>query len=341
LCDIFHENPWVQYDHCIESMKYYKIIKDDEKASKMGILLNQIKQKLPIHPVPIEIMSKIEYDNYLRDVKKKVSDFFISYPNDICSILGKNSWFVPNLSEINLMKDVYLQDSITLKIFPGIKVVDQNRNISDDIGDERLGQSSLWKMYGIYIQIWSYLHIQEYIHEAIKSNLLSLSNVLNYLHNHTWVGTFEIETETDSEVRSWISAINPGLDEFFKNHYLILRGHEPNFILMIDSLTLKFEGLFRQYCLKNNINITQINLEGRTPPMVELDLNKLLYDSQIKEVIDHENLAFFRFLFIEKQGYNLRNDVAHGLLHERLYSEYLANLLFTAIIRLASEELRK
>jgi hypothetical protein len=102
--------------------------------------------------------------------------------------------------------------------------------------------------------------------------------------------------------------------------------------MFIDSMTLKIEGLIRElFTLKGYPTIIQNN---ETKTAQEKDINHLLHDEKIGEFLDQDELLFYRYLFIEQEGINLRNRVAHSLFLEQEYDMGLAYLLFIALLRL-------
>ncbi len=67
----------------------------------------------------------------------------------------------------------------------------------------------------------------------------------------------------------------------------------------------------------------------------EKDLNALLREERIKELFDEDDLLFFKFLLVEKAGYNLRHKVAHSLMLFQEYNINYMHLLILTLLRLA------
>ena len=72
---------------------------------------------------------------------------------------------------------------------------------------------------------------------------------------------------------------------------------------------------------------------------MEKDITALLHEQSIMDFIGDDNLLFFKFLLIEKAGYNLRHRTAHSLMILNEYTIDLANLLFIAVLKLAQYDL--
>jgi len=69
-------------------------------------------------------------------------------------------------------------------------------------------------------------------------------------------------------------------------------------------------------------------------------LNALLHEEKMKQIFDEDELFFFKFVLVEKAGYNLRHRIAHSLM---LFSEYQINymhLLFLILLKLGKYDLR-
>ena len=84
-----------------------------------------------------------------------------------------------------------------------------------------------------------------------RLNQLTYQDFLAYLTKHTWLGTVRQETDLGGATISfnWISLIAPSIMEYFiqMQGALLSSTYKPNFVLCIDSLTLKMEGLLRDF----------------------------------------------------------------------------------------------
>lgn len=61
----------------------------------------------------------------------------------------------------------------------------------------------------------------------------------------------------------------------------------------------------------------------------------------IKKLFDEDDLLFFRFLLVEKAGYNLRHKVAHSLMFFQEYDVDSMHLLILALLRLGKYDFVK
>jgi hypothetical protein len=72
--------------------------------------------------------------------------------------------------------------------------------------------------------------------------------------------------------------------------------------------------------------------KGRTISQ-EKDIHELLYEEEVTKLIDKDDLLFFKFLLVEKAGYNLRHNVAHSLMTFYEYNIHFMNLLIMAVLK--------
>ena len=105
--------------------------------------------------------------------------------------------------------------------------------------------------------------------------------------------------------------------------------------MSLDSLTLKIEGLFRDLCRNYSVATSRHKQDNSQRNIaLEKDIGALLREDAITELFDEDDLLFFKFLLVEKVGYNLRHKIAHSLLPFQGYSWSYMNLMILALLRL-------
>lgn len=196
------------------------------------------------------------------------------------------------------------------------------------------------KIYRLALENYTYQLVHAIIIEAVKKGKLTPQNVCEYLQHHSWLGQpIPHPTPSGGEIEvKWLDLIEPAIHSYLNALQDFVESEKtPNFILSLDSLTLKFEGIFREFCALHGISRTkQITERGKTLTR-EKDLNNLLYDDydEVSKILGVNEIEFFRFVFVEQSGLNLRNNIAHCLLLKEQYSMYFANLVFLAILRIS------
>ncbi len=93
-----------------------------------------------------------------------------------------------------------------------------------------------------------------------------------------------------------------------------------------------------RYLLKSNGNLTlkkQNNVGGYDEKLLE----HLLADPNLIDVLGKDTRFYYRVLFTERRGFNFRNDCTHGLMCPSKFSMENTDLVFHALLILASLKL--
>jgi hypothetical protein len=169
-------------------------------------------------------------------------------------------------------------------------------------------------------------------------------SIYSYLEKHTWYNQKfrrKLKENKIEEKANWLSLIAPGLHSFltqFELSVLLNTNKINNYILAIDSLTIKFEGAFRDF----------INLCGgftdkfneKTQLIQVQTLEELLENPKAIELFSDRDIELFKYAFT-KNGKNLRNDVAHSYMSFTDYSLEKISLIFLCYLRLGKYELKE
>ena len=212
--------------------------------------------------------------------------------------------------------------------------------------DER-SYASLMRYYPWWLSTRTLMMLVPLLYETVKSGTLLRETVLNLLRSKSWLGTGVSRVDSPNSGSSsgtWLDQVAPGIEHYFEEVQRIAKNpqYRPNFVLMVDSLVPKVEGIIRDLCrLCGGVTVNMTtDHRGRTVER-EKDLHSLLYEDAIVASLDEDDLLYFRFLFVEQAGYNLRNLVAHGLTTQEHYTLKYALLTLLAVFRIARYEVRK
>ena len=102
-----------------------------------------------------------------------------------------------------------------------------------------------------------------------------------------------------------------------------------NFILAIDSMTVKFEGALRDFIRLCGGNTTTL----KKGVLTEQVLEELLENQITKKYFSIKDIELFKHTFTQK-GKNLRNNVAHSFMQYSDYTWEVAIQVFLCILRL-------
>ncbi len=181
--------------------------------------------------------------------------------------------------------------------------------------------------------------VQYIIIEGVKIGKLNLQYLIGYLLDHSCF--FDLQTKIyagEEKIKyNWSSSIIRIFETYFNEinlAYSDAKKRYPHLIEITDSLVLKFEAFLR-LILEKHKQPTLTSKTKETHVVREKDINALLYDNYLAKVFTFEDILFFRYLFVAKEGLNLRNDIAHSLLLPEQYTVELFNLVFFAFLRLS------
>lgn len=171
------------------------------------------------------------------------------------------------------------------------------------------------------------------IKEDFKGHLAKYSSLL--LNSQSFILHFVIEggiskgiltTETTIEFlnRSCIiekerfDIIERGLKAFFDNDYLVF----------IHLMIPQFEESLRNLLEMNGGNI----LIDKSKAYQLKTFHQVLEDKIVEDAFGESNIHYFKVLFTDSRGWNLRNRVAHGMYEPELFNQQTAERLFHAIL---------
>lgn len=101
--------------------------------------------------------------------------------------------------------------------------------------------------------------IIEIFNKAFNSGKLSQESCLNFIKNETWLGVKEVPNLNIEN--HFFELIVPAINYYFleRNLYLLYPNYYPHFVLTIDSLTLKLEGIIKLLCKIFEIETKETN----------------------------------------------------------------------------------
>jgi len=169
---------------------------------------------------------------------------------------------------------------------------------------------------------------------------ISYYHVYDYFARNSWYGQNLPETKLREHgvktTYNWLNLMAPALHSFLiqlETSFLV--GPKfTNWVLPIDSLTLKFEGALRDF-----IRIAH----GSTSVLKNDEIREMLLDDLLnceaaKKAFSTNDLSLFKMVFTNR-GDNIRHNVAHCFYHESDYSLVKICKVFLCILRLSRYKL--
>jgi hypothetical protein len=339
LCKAFENNPHVALGECQEAIKYYKLAKKPEKIKEMEQRYNELKKKITIPRHQIEIEDE-SYKKYREECKMVIQNLVEKEPEQIIEYLVYSPEVIPDMAAVREGSKVYLRDSLFHQLF-NTTLVDNHGNTAQTYDTEKEKEAFAQnQIYRLALKNYTYQLVHAIIIETVINEKLTPQSVCEYLQHSSWLGQpIQYHTPSGDEFEvKWLDLIEPAIYSYFDALQGFIESQKtPNFILSLDSLTLKFEGIFRVFCSLHNISPTKQTTEHGKNLTREKDLNNILYDDydEVAKILGVNEIEFFKFVFVEQFGLNLRNNIAHCLLFKEQYTMYFANLVFLAILRIS------
>lgn len=317
-----HKDSFIAHDFYIKALKQYQLAGNAKKVEEVTVLIDKEKDNLNFKEIKIEHSSD-ELQKWYDELDK----------------------FTTNLVENYQSKDIFEYLMLSPDIFPKAEILDENfRSQLMDLFstmnfdfNRNVSESSVGGLNSYYIHIknFSLRQLLLIFSKGIKNGKINFSSLKDFLVNHTWYGKKMkiINPDGKAVVFKWVDLLLPSLNSFFNQAEIDLKLHKNNpmgYIVCIDSLTLKFEGVLRAFSRQIGAQTIEVKENG-TEERISFD--KLLENQKLKKLIPPDDMALFKFLF-SKDKLNLRNNVAHCFYKPDNYSPSIVWLLICAFLKL-------
>jgi hypothetical protein len=318
------EESFVIHDFYLKALAQYKLAGNKEKIEEVTILVEKAKRTINFKSIKVEHTN--ERLQSLWETIIKVTDEITEKgeSKDIYQYI----MFAPNI----FPKAETLNENIRPVMFDFVSVMtfDINKNVSKK---ERSGINP----YFLYIQNFSIQHLWLVFSKGIKNGKISFESLIDFLKNHSWYGQDYTFIDADDEIEgfNWIELLSPSLLSFFTQSEIDIKLNKNNnqgYILAIDSLVIKFEGLLREF--SRNIGAQTIEIKDNGTEE-RISFEKLLENQKIKELIPKDDIALLKFIFTS-EGLNLRNNIAHCFYQTKNYLPATMFLLIAALLKLGN-----
>lgn len=322
---------WIKLDEYRAAIDAFRQSGNQQKKEETEQLYFQLKPEVRLDEFRIdfdvETINKLQ--EFQNELKEKALALLKQSPDLIYSTIA-NGGFFPKYDDVlkaSKQRENHFLDFVTTIYF------DKNKNITRKSAGKEEAKEVL-HTYGLRMKetLIPFLHYVFVL--GIKSGHLTYRNFLGFLVHHSWIGKPHTKNDLSGnpETTNWINQIAPAIVEFF-NQVLAWgesKYYTPNFILCIDSLTLKIEGLFRNFSERLNISTSK----GKKKGMQEALAHDIINNELIKQYFDENDILLFDYVFSNEGGLNLRNNIAHCFYSEKEYHPDKMLLLIAVLLRL-------
>ncbi len=274
-----------------------------EEANKLLIKIKGISKKIPSEMKKIEGLVEIPKD----EIEKFINSLIDGDFKTACQRIA--IYYIPKKDEvIKQLKD--LSQKFPISFLSTNKIIDEEGReiaavgtLEEDIDGHIVLQISQ------NMQFCSLL-LRETINKLIKKTNINTINIVNYLYE------------------------SPIFDERRKKFFEIgveayLNGH---FEMALHILIPQVEAAVRNLAEAIGLPILKLSRSGgfnyRT-------LDELLRDEHIIKVLEEDFSLYLRVLFTDPRGWNLRNNVCHGISHIETFNQNTADRVLHALLCLA------
>ncbi|MFA5667616.1 MAG: DUF4209 domain-containing protein [Balneolaceae bacterium] len=311
--------------------KYLRLAGKIEDAETTLKEYNRLKQSVKLAKVSWQLgENETEMFNEYLNMKSKI---ILDMPTDgILAFFSVNEDILvdPIENEENARK--FIKKSI-YSLF-NTSAFDINSNFKN-LDDSDKIDNEVIRMYTISHSIKCFALFFKVFVDGTLSGKLNYYKIFEYLEDHTWYGLKFKRSMTNNEIdqhTSWLTMLAPGIHNLFAQFELstLMNTNKiNNFILAMDSLTIKFEGALRDFIRLAGGN-TSTSKRGEIKEQL---LEELLDNPTTKKYFTNRDVELFKYTFTQK-GKNLRNYIAHSFLQYSDYNLQAVTLVFFCILRL-------
>ena len=313
-------------NHYNKIINYYRLAGQKEKVTKAIKEFEENKK----HHRYIKIQSKIPMKNaqqiyeavneYLEQLLEKTSEILIL---QLC--FDNGSLLFPSNERVKETVEKQMEQSDMHKYFSS--KLNDFHNHTTSVPHEKLGEH---QFYDVFLQNHTLPFMVELLNRAINKKKIGYFQIKKTLEKAAFGISFDVNRGDSVINYTWFSLIDIGIREFFKQLQKAVKMKQTDWRFTIDFLVPKFEAIFREIVENAGGDITKVKENGDS----ELKpLEDLFASSIIKEIFNEDDIFLFRHTFT-KVGWNIRNNVAHGLYKSFDYTLSKAILVFLCILRL-------
>ncbi len=323
----------------ISAIRHYKIIQDTAKMNELHLLLSEAKTKMDFgkfeYTLPSEDVKKLN-DEIQKEIELNNSEFILARL--------AHSVYLPRFSHV---KEQTKKNGFTTAQIISTAFYDKHGNKTLAVNPQNSDEDvSFYSSYDLHFQIPSQIYAK-YFFDAIKANKISFDLLNNWLNEKTWYGEkiLRVYNGYTNEI-SILELLTPVLKLLFEDFTkaLTVENYTPNYVCILDSITLKVEYIIRMLCdEKLNISTAYVNSDGtvdeKTFTALVFDLKKFVKDHpsikpDMKQVL-LDDIIFIDFILNSKAGKNIRNRVAHAHLDVNEYTSMKIVLVLAVILKLS------
>jgi len=318
-----------------KALMHYEDAKNEEKVEEIALKIANLRNE--------QNLSYVErrYDDdkskaFMEYIKAKANKVLELNPEEIFTYLanGDDRDIFPDAEWVEESAKNNKTDSFLDTIAPSYIDINNNQSQGGE-SDEDKHLMKVFENYGWYIGFSVKPFLYFLFVGGVETGKLSFQSFIEFAKERSWLAQFFTERHGggDDELHSWLSLIAPSIQEFFiqfESHVYEPK-YKPGYILAIDSLTMKFEGILRTFA--QFLDVKTVKYDRKIKGVREMFIEELLLQEKVENHFNESDRLLFKYIFL-RNGMNIRNNIAHSFYRYSDYNLSTFLLIFLAILRL-------
>jgi hypothetical protein len=320
-------------------MEYYKNAKNIVKYEEFEKEYTRVKSLTELSLIQIPIEDEINRQ-LNEEINKNLKTILTWEPDQIFAYFSIHSELFPDIDSIIARSTKNYNESFLR--FATSCVFDINGNVKKLTDEEGL-ELEKYRNYQLALGISVLPVLIRVMQTCVFNFKISYLQLYSYLFHNSWYGQklpkMKLRSKGEDDSYNWLDLMAPALHHFFMQveASFLLGSENPfsNYVLAIDSLTLKFEGALRDFVRLVGGSSSKFNKDD----IKEMLLENLLNSDTVKKEFNDNDIALFKMVFTSK-GDNIRNNVAHCFYQAGDYRLEMICKIFLCILRLGKYKLK-
>lgn len=323
-----------------EQMEYYKKAKNLSKYETARKEYSEAKSRIKLQFIEQPLNENLQRI-LNQEIQRKVKIMMKLPSEEIFCYFSHHTKLFPDIGTV-VNNAIARYDKSFLK-HVSQNVFDTNVN-AKELNDDEGRQKQIADEYFISLGISVLPEFMQVLNFGVINSKLNYAKLYHYLKEFSWYGQNirkpAMKIHKGTEYYNWLDFMAPALHHFFiqfENSILVgnIRPHT-NYVLAMDSLTLKFEGALRDF----------VRLVGGSTSIIKRDevqemlLEDLLDSETVKKEFSQNDIMLFKIVFT-KMGENTRNNIAHCFYTIENYTLMRMLQILLCVLRLGKYKLKQ
>ena len=310
-----------------EAHRLYQQLKMEDEKEQTLQQISTLRQNIKLEDISINI-DMTDIDNYINIcIEQMTTDQLL-----------QQFTLQPSMGTIDSLKDeasTMQNSSIVPVVAATIRLDDMGNAIDKASTDNEYDNFFFWQAvsqrYSLQVII-----LQQILTKALVSKKLTTDHVLNTIKKSWLNASIPTSSMTDRQNMKPLDQLAPSLQAYL-NSIANPACTEHDWVMIIDSMTLKIEKMLRIIAMQQGIIDfkSKVKTHSTANVMQEILLDDIIGELRKKSDFDPMTLTLCKAVLCQN-GFNIRNKVAHGMMALQDYNATTATMIFMLIMRLTT-----